>query len=586
VRITVGKLDARLVEAEEMLMVKLTLGQRVEDLRELANSFEAWRKEWGATEQATRTLQEANNRTTPNRAPDPSLDRLLEFFEWSRDHFRSVEDKVASLTRTGKQDRHVIGKLVDDLLEESKKLLLLPFATLAAPFPKLVRDLCRDQGKEAILVVKGEEIEIDKRILEEMKDPLIHLLRNCVDHGIEVPERRARMRKPSRATITLAVSPINGRKIEFLVTDDGAGIDTEKVKDSAITHGLLPVDEALKLDDMSAGALVFQAGVSASPMITRVSGRGLGLAIVREKAEKLGGTVSTESQAGKGTSFRIVLPSMLATFRGILVEANGRVFVVPTAHVERVARVHLAEVRTVEGRETIATGGRAVSWIRLADVLDLPRKESNEAQTSSVPFLVLGQGEQRIAFAVDAILDEQEVLVKPLLKPLLRLRHIAGATVLGSGQVVAILNVSDLLKSARNHGNKNSRAATHSKPQESKAVLVAEDSITSRMLIRSILESAGYKVKTAVDGMDAYTQLRAEKFDLVVSDIEMPRLNGFDLTARIRADQKLANIPVVLVSALETREDRERGVDVGASAYIVKSRFDQSDLLDAIRRLI
>ena len=207
------------------------------------------------------------------------------------------------------------------------------------PFPKLVRDLCRDQGKEADLVIRGEEVEIDKRILEEMKDPLIHLLRNCVDHGIETPEERRRSGKPSRATITLAASQVNGSKVKLLVSDDGAGIDAEKVKASALNIGILSPDVARQLGDAEAQRLIFEADVTTSPMITRLSGRGLGLAIVREKAEKLGGTVSVESQARQGTQFSIVLPSTLTTFRGILVEAAQRLFVVPTVQVERVARV-------------------------------------------------------------------------------------------------------------------------------------------------------------------------------------------------------------------------------------------------------
>jgi two-component system chemotaxis sensor kinase CheA len=332
--------------------------------------------------------------------------------------------------------------------------------------------------------------------------------------------------------------------------------------------------------------LIFQPEVSTSPIITRVSGRGLGLAIVRERAEKLGGSVSVESQPQQGTGFRILLPSMLSTFRGILIEVEGRRFVLPTFHVERVARVTVADVQTVEGRETVALSGRVIALVRLADVLELPRAESKAEPSAAISVLILGLGDQRIAFAVDAVLDEQEVLVKPLRRPLSRVRNIAGATVLGSGHVAPILNVSDLLKSARKTGSAAARVGPKAKPADAKAVLVAEDSITSRMLIKSILESAGYNVKTAVDGMEAFTLLRAEKFALLVSDVEMPRLNGFDLTARIRADKKLAALPVVLVTALETREDRERGIDVGASAYIIKSSFDQSDLLDAVRRLV
>ena len=589
VRITVAKLNARLLEAEEMLTAKLTAGQRAEDLRELANRCDTWRKEWTAVEPAARALRQSLERPAPGpgAAPPPRLVRVLEFLDWNLDHFESLDVHVAALSRTADQDRQVIGKLVDDLLEGSKQLLLLPFGTLAAAFPKLVRDLCRDQGKEADLVIRGEEVEIDKRILEEMKAPLIHLLRNCVDHGIETPEERRRSGKPSRATITLAASQVIGSKVKLLVSDDGAGIDADKVKTSALNIGILSPDVARQLGDTEAQRLVFEADVTTSPMITRLSGRGLGLAIVREKAEKLGGTVSVESQVRHGTQFSIVLPSTLTTFRGILVEAAHRLYVVPTVQVERVARVHADEIRTVEGRATVLLGGRAVALVALTDVLEVPHAEPSGDAHAPTLVLVLGAGDQRVAFAVDAARDEQEVLVKALRAPLSRVRNVAGATVLGSGQVAPILNVSDLLKSARKAGTPVARAAAGRPAHaEARSVLVAEDSITSRMLLKSILESAGYKVTTAVDGMEAFTLLRAEHFDLVVSDVEMPRLNGFDLTARIRADKKLAELPVVLVTALETREDRERGIDAGANAYIVKSNFDQSLLLDVLRQLV
>ena len=583
VRITIAKLDARLMEAEEMLTAKLTTAQRAKDLRELGQRFHVWQEEWAVVEPVARALgQVVGGRTVTT--DDPGLGRLLEFVEWNRDHMRSLEAGVAALARTAQQDHHAIGKLVDDLLEDSKKLLLLPFATLAAPFPKMVRDLCRDLGKEADLVVRGEEVEIDKRILEEMKDPLIHLLRNCVDHGVEPADARARAGKPRRATIVVEVRQVDGNKVQISVSDDGAGIDVGKVKRSAVRHGLLSESDAAARDDTAARDLIFHADVSTSPMITRLSGRGIGMAIVREQAEKLGGTVTVSSQPGEGTRFCIVLPLMLATFRGVLIEVAGGLFVVPTAHVERVVRVKVDEVQTVEGRETIALGGRAVSLVRLADVLALP--DAGAATPVHWTILVLGLGEQRIAFVVDAVLGEQEVLVKRLRLPLSRVRNIAGATVLGSGRVAPILNVVDLLKSARKAGVAVVGGARHAPAAPStKSVLAADDSATSRMLIKSMLESAGYRVTSAVDGLEAFTMLRAGMFDLLVSDVEMPRMNGFELTARIRADDRLSELPVVLVTGMETREDREHGIDVGANAYIVKSSLDQGNLLDAVRRL-
>jgi two-component system chemotaxis sensor kinase CheA len=308
---------------------------------------------------------------------------------------------------------------------------------------------------------------------------------------------------------------------------------------------------------------------------------------VREKAEKLGGRVAIESRPGAGTTIRMSLPVTLATFRGVLVEAARRTFVVPTAQVERVTRVRAEDIQTVEGRDTLSINGRALSLTKLAQVLQLPPAAQPQTADATTA-LILGAGNERIAFAVDAVLDEREVLVKRFARPLSRVRNIAGATVLGNGEVAPIINVTDLLKSARKPGASLRvvpSAARVPVAAVARRILVAEDSITSRMLLKGILESAGYEVRTAVDGLEAFTMLRSERFDALVSDVEMPRLNGFDLTARIRADTQLAELPIMLVTALASREDRERGVEVGANAYLVKSNLDQSNLLEALRRL-
>jgi two-component system, chemotaxis family, sensor kinase CheA len=357
-----------------------------------------------------------------------------------------------------------------------------------------------------------------------------------------------------------------------------------EVRAAAARRGVAAPDAAEQDSEAAALALVFETEVSTSPMITQLSGRGLGLAIVREKAEKLGGQVGIDSRRGAGTTIRMTVPLTLATFRGVLIECAQRLFIVPTVQVERVVRFKSQEVETVQGRRTLAVNGRAVALVDLAEVLQLPAVSRAADRSEATPALILGVGEQRVAFAVDAVRDEREVLVKRLGKPLSRVRNIAGATVLGSGELAPILNVTDLLKSARTAGGAR-RAPAEPSVAPAKRILIVEDSITSRMLLKGILESAGYEVKTAVDGVDAFTTLRAERFDGVVSDVEMPRMNGFDLTARIRADRALAQLPVVLVTALESREDRERGIDVGANAYLVKSSLDQSNLLEALRRL-
>lgn len=589
VRITLSKLESHLLEAEELLSAKLTAGQRVAELDELAGWCETWRKAWTEVQTDAQLLRQADAATTaasPVRVRE--IARILEFCDWSGESVKAVEGRIVAICRAARQDHDVIGKRVDDVLENAKNLLLLPFAAISASFPRLVRDLCRDQGKQADLLIHGEQIEIDRHILEEMKDPLVHMLRNAVDHAVETPAVRARRGKPARASITLTVAQMDGNKIQFVLEDDGAGIDGERLRAAAAKRGLLTHEEAIRLGEAAALDLVFQPEVSTSDAVTQLSGRGLGLAIVREKAQALGGTATVASAPGTGTTFHIVLPAARAASRGILFEAAGRLLLLPTALIDRVARIKPADILTVEGRTTVFLAGRTIALLRLADALELPWRQSNDPETGIQVIVIAGAGGgDAVAFVVDGVLGEQEVLVKPLRKPLLRVRNIAATAVLASGQIVPVLNPADLLKSARRVAGSAARpVAAHAAPAPRRSVLLAEDSITSRMLLKTILESAGYAVETAVDGLEAFALLRAQPFDLLVSDVQMPRLDGFGLTARIRADKKLADLPVVLVTALAAREDRERGIDVGANAYIVKGSFDQGDLVEAVRRLI
>jgi two-component system chemotaxis sensor kinase CheA len=577
VRVATGKLDKLLSEAEEMLAMKLAAGQRVADLRDAAAWFEPWKKEWSKVQPHLRSLRQATERDE-----DGDAGRIVEFCDWSQTHIRALESRLDAIGKAAKQDRHDTGRMVDGLLDHSKKLLMLPFSTALAILPKLVRDLCRDQGKEADVILRGGDIEVDKRILEEMKDPLVHLVRNCVDHGLEAPSERARLGKPPRGTVSISIVEAEGNKVGIAVADDGAGISPDRVRESAVRRGLVTGEEARLLGDEEAVSLVFQSDLSTRTTVTALSGRGLGLAIVREKVEKLGGRVSIENAPGRGVTFRILLPLTLATLRGVLVEVAGQVFAIPTRNVERVARLAPDDIRTVENRETVSLGGRVLSLARLESVLELTR--GAPPPEAPVVVVLLAAGRQ-IAFAVDAVRGETEVLLKPLRMPLARVRNVAGATILGTGEVVPVLNVTDLMKSAT-LVRAPPRPAPPPVAVKRKTVLVVEDSITSRMLLKNILESAGYRVRTAVDGVDALTALKTEDFDAVVSDIEMPRLDGFGLTERIRGDRRLADKPVVLVTARESQADRERGADVGANAYIVKSSFDQSNLLASLERLV
>lgn len=592
VRVPIGKLDRLGRQAEQLLAAKLAAADRIDQLRETATSFGEWRRAWAQIEPAVRTLvHELSNRDAEGAAHGrPTVERLVEFFQWCTAFVTAQEKKVTTLLRRAEQDQRALARTVDGMLDETRALLMVPFGSLLEIVPPLVRDLSRDRGKEVDLLIRGADIEVDRRILQEIKDPLVHLIRNSIDHGIERPDVRRRRGKPERGRLTIAVEPANGHEIEVVVADDGAGIDLAVVRQAAVSLGRVSEEEAAALDDAATLSLIFESGISTSPLITEVSGRGLGLTIVREKVEALGGRVIVQTREGEGTTFRLRLPLTVATFRGVVVRVRDQFLVIPTRSVQRLVRVTLSEVKTVENRETITVGGEPMPLVRLADVLELPSPPTRDDESPVRPAAVLVSGDQRVAFLVDEVVREQEVVVKPLGPLLERVRNIASAALLGTGQVVPVLHVADALAAARGLSAESRpttiRAPTEEERKEKKSILVVEDSITARILLKNILEAAGYRVATAVDGIDALTQLRTGDFDLVVSDVDMPRLNGFDLTARIRQDKKLADMPVILVTALESQADRERGIDVGANAYLVKSRFDQSHLLEVIRRLL
>ncbi|WP_300526170.1 hybrid sensor histidine kinase/response regulator [Aminiphilus sp.] len=602
IRIAAAKLDALFLQAEELISVKLSLQQRLADLEELLSGVVLWREEW---EKASLRLW--NALSTEASAP------FRDVFAGNRARLADLEERLRRLRRSLRADQTGAGTLVRNLLEGAKTVLMLPFGAVLQGFPKIVRDLSRELGKDVETEIRGSEVEVDKRILEGIKDPLIHLVRNAVDHGMEPPEVRSAAGKPSRGTLAITVSRVSGGRVEVCVTDDGSGIDPEKVREKAVRTGVVSAEEASKLDDRAALLLIFRSGFSTSRIITGISGRGLGMAIVQEGVEKLGGSVAVESTPGAGTTFRLSLPLTLATFRGLLAEEAGRLFVVPTANVERVARIPAGKIKTVGNRDTVFLDGRPLAFRRLGDVLGTgPAPSGGEGRRSGfatfpeavrrgafrerkVTLLVVRcdasasrGGEHAVAFEVERILGEQEILFKNLGPQLRRVRNVAGATVLGSGEIALVLSASDLIRSALGgtaSGSRISEARSEGR-SAAKRILLAEDSITSRTLLRNVLTASGFEVRAVVDGQEAWNALEEESFDVVVSDVEMPRLGGFDLTARIRSEPRFAHLPVVLVTSLESREDRERGVSAGADAYIVKSSFDQEHLLEVVRRLV
>ena len=590
IRIPSKKLDALFLKVEEIFSSKLSLGNRLEDLNTVLASFDELKKEKARLSGNIRILERelkhsGNDKENAVRKNDTVL-KLVEYLNWNDGYSKTIEQQLSAIAKSLKQNHRSIEVMTTNLLEEIKNVLMFPFSSLLEIFPKVIRELSHDQKKDVSLDVHGAEIEIDKRILEELKDPFMHLIRNCIDHGIEKPNERKQKGKNPRGLISIEIAQKESGKVEINFSDDGAGVDLEKVRTSALKQKLISDEDAGMMNDQQILSLVFHSGVSSSALITDISGRGLGLAIVREKVEKLGGSVSIKSRPGVGTSFQIILPLTLATFRGIFVRLGEQFLVIPTANVKRVIRIKKNDIKTVENKDTILLDGKVFSLVKLSDILGIEQKESETKQYDVYQVVIVSLNENELALIVDEILGEQEVLIKPLGKQLTGLENISSVTVLGDGKVVPVLNVFDLMKSsAKVPAAKSIASVAEKEDAKQKYVLVAEDSITARALLKNILEVAGYEVTTAVDGLDAFTQLKTKNFDIVVSDVDMPRMSGFDLTLKIRSEKKFSNTPVVLVTALESKEDRERGIDVGANAYIVKSSFDQKNLLEVIRQL-
>jgi two-component system, chemotaxis family, sensor kinase CheA len=547
VRISVERLGSLLYQVEELVSAKLLAQEHALEVDRAHQEFAALAARWRADPGAGLPSHEARMRVLKNAA--------------ARDH------------------RNLAGA-VDTLLADVKKALMLPIASVAPFMAATVRELARSQRKEVELRIEGGDVEIDRRLLEELREPLVHLLRNSVDHGMEDAAGRQAAGKPARGSIVLAITQKGGGEVQIVLSDDGCGIDSAKLARAGRQMGLVVPEEDAGEDLLS---LVFMHGLSTADTLTAVSGRGLGLAIVQERIERLGGTIAVRSQPGAGTTFTMGLPPSLATFRAVEVRAAGQSFLLPTSHVLRCARVGAEAIGAAGPRQTVSIDDETIALVSLAHVLGLPAAAVEAARLNC---LVLESSGRKMAFAVDEVIGEQEVLSKPVDPKLTTTPAVAGAAAIGSGSTVPILNVAELIRCAVKESHAGRTVIQAPRHQQQHSILVVEDSITSRTLLKNILELAGYRVTIAVDGVDGLDRLRGGSFDVVVSDIEMPRLDGFELTAAIRAEPSLAHIPVVLVTSLSSPADRERGAEAGANAYIVKSSFDQGHLLKAIDGLV
>ncbi|VVM56520.1 Sensor histidine kinase RcsC [Pseudomonas fluorescens] len=462
-----------------------------------------------------------------------------------------------------------------------------PFADVLSGQVRMVRDLGRSLGKQVRLEITGEKTQVDRDVLEKLEAPLTHLLRNAVDHGIESPEQRLLAGKPEEGLIRLRASHQAGLLVLEL-SDDGNGVDLEKVRCSVIERQLSPPDTAAQLSEEELLTFLFLPGFSLRDRVTEVSGRGVGLDAVQHMVRQLRGAVVLEQTAGEGSHFHLEVPLTLSVVRSLVVEVGDEAYAFPLAHIERMCDLEPADIVQVEGRQHFWYEGRHVGLVAASQLLQRPASQ-NSQQTLKV--VVIREREAIYGVAVERFIGERTLVVLPLDERLGKVQDISAGALLDDGSVVLIVDVEDMLRSVDkllNTGRLERIARQGNQAVEAarKRILVVDDSLTVRELQRKLLLNRGYDVAVAVDGMDGWNALRSEDFDLLITDIDMPRMDGIELVSLLRRDNRLQSLPVMVVSYKDREEDRRRGLDAGADYYLAKASFHDDALLDAVVELI
>jgi two-component system chemotaxis sensor kinase CheA len=584
VRVPAEKLDALLAQTGEMLIVRHRAEARSQAAAVLQDLMTTLHREWRRVEQHVAGLLKHDIGPEPHSTARNSViqhRRLETTIQRNRDALSRFEGSFERLVADLGEDRRVIEQTVPPLDVEVRRTRMVPFSAACDGLERLVRDLTARGDRKIQFDIEGGEIELDRSIVEGLKDPLLHLVRNAVDHGIEPAAARRAAGKPELGRLTVAAA-LRGPRVEVTVSDDGQGLDTKAIRDQLRKRAL-----AAPADDLDAAQIIFLPGLSTSETVTSISGRGIGLDVVKTRLTSMRGTVDVSFKAGQGTKFTLVVPLTLTSIRVILVEASSQVYAIDTIGVHRVLRINADEILSIEGRRVLLIAGIPVPLATLSEALGF-RGSAPLAGGGKIPVVVLAAGNRLAAFVVDDLQSEREVIVRALGPRLRHVKYVSGGTILPDGRIALILNASDLIQQALNLPAAASLpdAQANTPRSAKKRLLVADDSVTVRTLQKNILESAGYDVIAAVDGMEAWRLLSEKGADLVISDVEMPRMDGFSLTEAIRESKRFRELPVILVTAMESDADKARGLAAGADAYCLKSTFDQKDLLATIARLL
>jgi two-component system chemotaxis sensor kinase CheA len=568
-RVDPSKLDALLASSSQLLIAGSRVAERPAEIDALHDSAKELLAGW---RRARRQLRGGKN----------DDGRLSQMVDWVDARVLALAQEARRLAASTAGDARALEQVTVPMLEQVRRLRVRPFSEACEALPRAARDLAAAAGKEVTLEIIHGGVEADRLVLDVLRDALLQLLRNAVDHGIESPDRRVQLGKPSRGTVRIAAE-LRGDRIQVTVADDGAGLDEPAIRSRLAVAGR--PDPADRFELVRA---LLEGGTSTRTEAGRISGRGVGLDIVRTAVERIHGRLEVDWTAGRGTTFTLLCPPSTATIRAMLVRVGTETVALPTADVATAVIKSSDAVRRAAGRNTIATPDGPVPLVSLASLLG-PAFVPAAADTKVVA-VVVRSGDRRLALAVDELLAEQEIMIRPIPGREGRFPLLSGAALLASGQVALVLDPVYGIEAAAGV-TPGAGAQLEGGPgadggRKRQRILVVEDSITTRTLEQSILEAAGYEVATAVDGVDGLRWLQERRCDVVVADVDMPRMDGIALCRAVRASPQLKKLPFVLLTARESAEDRARGLEAGADAYLGKSSFDQDGLLEAVRQLI
>lgn len=584
-RVDSEKLDKLVNQVGDLIITKIKTKKHLHELNLINKNLEEYQR--NSIKVLTylkyynkKNIQVENNETTNSFL----VKQLLSLFGENNRKFQEAVSDISSLQRAIQEDDTKMNFIIDDLEGMVKKIRVLPLATVFHLFGRMVRDIAREKNKEIELEIVGSETSTDKKIIEEIKTPLIHIIRNAIDHGIETPDERVALGKKPVGKIMLRASQVDNNVIIEII-DDGRGVNIQKIREKAVRKGYLTEQEADSMTDEQITNIIFSPGFSTEEQITSISGRGIGLDVVQTKISQLNGKVKIISEVNKGCCIQIILPTTMSTLKAFLVNSSGQTFAVPMSVIKTVLRKKKEEILLSRGSHSIILDEKTVPLYYLKNILNLP--ESN-LDSDKETILIIESDNKTIALVVDKLIGDQEILHKKLSAPLYRLKNISGMTTLMSGEICLILNVSDIMKSVASIykiSSKSSEIRSSKKSSDFK-VLVVDDSKTTRTLGKNILTKAGYQVGVAEDPLEAFEIMKNTSFDLIISDIEMPGMNGFDFLKKLKTDEMFYDIPVIMVTSVESEEHRKLARDLGAIKYILKNEFNQKEFKEMVDEIL